>query len=183
MPTSWTSFETNSTDEWWDVVDAEGSPTGRTYRRGAANWPSGFFHLIVAVCLQREDGAVLLAQRAATKEFPFGWEFPGGSALSGETSRQAASRELGEETGVEIPPSELTPIDRFVEAAALLDFYTAHAPANTELRLQQSEVVAAEWVPLEEVDRRRCAGLMADPWSARLDALWPLARQALRTVR
>lgn len=66
-----------SGDEWWDILNAEGSPTGGVYRRGAADWPSGRFHLIVAVCVQREDGAVLLTQRAATKEFSFGWEFPG----------------------------------------------------------------------------------------------------------
>lgn len=39
---------------------------------GAANWPSGFFHLIVVVCVQHEDGAALLTQRAANKEFSFG---------------------------------------------------------------------------------------------------------------
>ncbi len=69
MSTPRTSFEMTSDDEWWDVVDAEGLPTGDIYRRGAADWPSGRFHLIVAVCVQREDGAVLLTQRAANKEF------------------------------------------------------------------------------------------------------------------
>lgn len=170
-------------DEWWEVVDAEGSPTGDTYRRGAPDWPAGCFHLIVAVCVQREDGAVLLTQRAATKEFPLGWEFPGGSALAGETSRQAASRELLEETGIDVPPSALTPVDRFVEASALLDFYTAREPANAVLRLQQSEVMAAEWVSCEEVIRRLGAGLLADPWVARLDSLWPPTTRMLEPVR
>jgi 8-oxo-dGTP pyrophosphatase MutT (NUDIX family) len=172
-----------SGDEWWDVVDAEGSPTGDTYRRGAADWPSGRFHLIVAVCVQREDGAILLTQRAANKEFPFRWEFPGGSALAGETSRQAASRELREETSIDVPPSALTPIDRFVEASALLDFYTARVPVIAELSLQQSEVMAAEWVTPEEVVRRLGVGLMADPWAARLDFLWPPTTHTLNAVR
>lgn len=174
----------SSDDEWWDVVDAGGATTGDTFRRGAAGWPSGRFHLIVAVRVQNADGAVLLTQRSADKkEFPFGWEFPGGSALAGESSRKAASRELREETGLDVPPSALTLVDRFVEASALLDFYTASEPVDAELRLQQSEVMAAEWVTPQEVVRRLGAGVMADPWVARLDTLWLPTTRALSLAR
>ena len=169
-----------SEGEWWDVLDAQGAQTGDSFLRGAANWPRGRFHLIVAVCVQREDGAVLLTQRSASKkEFPFAWEFPGGSALSGESSRDAASRELREETGIDVSPSALTFVGRFAEASALLDFYIARHPSNVELTLQQSEVMAAEWVTPQEVVCRLSAGVMADPWNARLDSLWLPATRAL----
>ncbi|MFC9558301.1 NUDIX domain-containing protein [Agromyces sp. NPDC056965] len=171
----------NSDGEWWDVVDVDGVLTGETFRRGASNWPAGRFHLIVAVCVQREDGAVLLTQRAADKkEFPLSWEFPGGSALVGESSRVAANRELLEETALDVPADSLELIGRFVEASALLDFYVASEPAEADLILQASEVAAAEWVPVHEVERRANAGAMAVPWSARLDALWPRAVRSLR---
>ncbi|WP_334683290.1 NUDIX hydrolase [Arthrobacter sp. CAN_A212] len=137
---------------------------------------------MVAVCVQREDGAVLLTQRAADKEFAFGWEFPGGSALAGESSRNAASRELREESGLDVLPSTLTLIDRFVETSAVLDFYVVRATSNAEVTLQQSEVMAAEWVPPAEVLRRLNAGAMADPWIARLDSLWPSTTLALSIV-
>jgi 8-oxo-dGTP pyrophosphatase MutT (NUDIX family) len=120
----------SSQGEWWDVVDADGAPIGVTFRRGSGPWPLGCFHLVVAVCMQRVDGAVLLTQRAATKEFAFAWEFPGGSALAGESSRHAASRELREETGFDVEPLKLIPIGRFVEDAALLDFYVARVTGN-----------------------------------------------------
>lgn len=103
----------------------------------------------------------------------------GGSALAGETSRQAASRELQEETGIDLPPTALTPVDRFVEASALLDFYTAHEPVNAELRLQPSEVMAADWVTPDEVDRRLGVGLMAEPWVACLESIWPSLTRTL----
>lgn len=166
--------------EWWDVVDAGGSPIGATFRRGSGSWPSGRFHLVVAVCVQRTDGAVLLTQRAATKEFSFAWEFPGGSALAGESSRHAASRELREETGLDVEPLKLAPIGRSVEEAALLDFYIAHATGNENLTLQPNEVMAAEWVTPEEVVRRLRAGAMAEPWTARLNSLWPSMPQSIR---
>jgi len=164
----------SSEAEWWDVLDTKGRQTGDFFRRGATGWPTGRFHLIVAVCVQRRDGAVLLTQRSANKEeYPFGWEFPGGSALAGESSREAASRELREETGLEVPPAALTPVGRFAEVSALLDFYVAGKLSSPELTLQHSEVMAAEWVPPEEVIRRLRAGVMADPWVARLESLWP----------
>ena len=70
-------------------MDADGVPTGETFLRGAPGWPADRFHLIVATCVFRDDGTVLLTQRAPGKEFGRGWEFPGGSALAGETSRVA----------------------------------------------------------------------------------------------
>lgn len=172
-----------SGNEWWDILDAEGVSTGDTFCRGAEGWPSGCFHLIVSVCVQRDDGALLLTQRAADKEFAFGWEFPGGSALAAETSRDAASRELREESGLDVVPPTLKLIGRFVEDSALLDFYVARVSSNAEVVLQQSEVIASEWVTPEEVIRRLDANLMADPWIARLESLWPSITGALITVR
>ncbi|MBO0895822.1 NUDIX hydrolase [Arthrobacter sunyaminii] len=170
-------------DEWWDILDSGGTRTGEMFRRGAEALPSGSFHLVVAVGVQREDGAVLLTQRAANKEFPFSWEFPGGSALAGESSADAASRELREESGLNVEPSALTPIGRFAETSALLDFYVARVRSNARLALQRSEVTAAEWVIPEVVERRLAAGLMADPWIPRLDTLWPSIKRALSVSR
>jgi 8-oxo-dGTP pyrophosphatase MutT (NUDIX family) len=170
-------------DEWWDIVNSEGALTGETFRKGDAGWPSGSFHLIVAVCAQREDGAVLITQRAGTKkEFPFGWEFPGGSALAGESSRTAACRELWEETGLEVTPSALTSIGRFVEPSALLDFYVARVPSGSELTLQQSEVMASAWVTPDEVVRRLREGAIAEPWIGRMEALLPPTLSALSST-
>lgn len=165
--------------ELWDVVDSYGMPLGETYERGTADWPTGRYHLIVAVCVHRDDGAILITQRAAEKEFALGWEFPGGSALAGESSQEAAARELREETGLAVSPGELILIERFVETSALLDFYVAKAPARSTLSLQVSEVAAAQWVSTKEVERRLEQGLMAEPWIARLATLWPLTLETL----
>ncbi|NJC21353.1 8-oxo-dGTP pyrophosphatase MutT (NUDIX family) [Arthrobacter pigmenti] len=176
-----------NSDEWWDVTDEHGHPTGQTYRRGDPDWPSGRFHLIVATCIYRHDGAVLLTQRSATKEFPLTWEFPGGSAFSGESSKDAARRELREETGLQVPASGLIFVERFRESSALMDLYTAPAGQEIELTLCPDEVATAEWVTLDELQFRLQAGEMALPWKARLEKLWtPLVdvlREALSAAR
>lgn len=171
-------------DEWWDVLDANGVPTGGLFRRGDPGWPLGSFRIVVGVCVLRSDGSVLLTQRAAEKEeFPFAWEFPGGSALAGESSREAAGRELLEETGLNVAPAALHLIARFAETSAFVDFYVARVSRESEVTVQKSEVLAAEWVTPDEVERRLDAGVMAAPWVERLDVLWPLARRALRRAQ
>ncbi|MGF0118311.1 NUDIX hydrolase [Promicromonospora sp. Marseille-Q5078] len=172
--------------ELWDVLDEQGEPTGEVVRRGAPGWPSGRFHLVVATCVVRADGRVLLTQRAATKEFPLAWELPGGSALAGEPSPRAAARELREETGLEVALADLGLAGRFTEASAFVDLYVAAVrdPGGPELRLDPGEVHAAEWVTLGTVEARLAAGRLAEPWTARLGALWPeVRRRACASMR
>lgn len=67
-----------------------------------------------------------------------------------------------------------------MEVSAFVDFYLARVNSDSEVTVQQSEVLAAEWVTPGEVERRSDVGVLAAPWVKRLDVLWPLAKQALR---
>lgn len=165
--------------ELWDVTDENGRPTGEVYHRGAPDWPAGGFHVVVAVCGVQPDGRMLITQRAPSKVYPFAWEFPGGSALAGESSAQAASRELLEETGLTVDAEDLEHVGRFREETALLDMFLVHFDHSPLLTPEQSEVVAAEWVAPATVEQRLHDGEMASPWTARLGALWPAMTGAL----
>ncbi|WP_052460675.1 NUDIX hydrolase [Microbacterium gorillae] len=169
--------------EFWDVTDSSGVPTGETHRRGDSDWPAGRFHVVVATCVQRPDGTVLLTQRAAAKEFGLDWEFPGGSALAGERSVDAAVRELREETSLVVAPDDLQLVGRFAEATALLDLYLVGAPAGVDVVPDPAEVVDHAWVSPVELQRRLDDGLMAHPWTARLDALGMPLLLALAAAR
>lgn len=167
--------------EWWDLTDAAGIPTGRTHRRGDPGFPAGLFHVVSAVCVVRSDGLVLITQRAATKDWPLMWEFPAGSALAGETSRDAAVRELREETGLDAAGESLELVGRLTEESALLDLYVVRGLRSSVLALDPEEVRDAAWVPLADVRRRCDEGLMAGPWVERLRVLWDaLERAAVR---
>ncbi|WP_164861726.1 NUDIX hydrolase [Microbacterium sp. CPCC 204701] len=163
------------------MTDAAGTPTGRTHRRGDPDFPDGLFHLVSAVCVVRADGLVLITRRAVTKDWPLSWEFPAGSALAGETSVDAAVRELREETGLEVPADSLEPVGRVTEESALLDLYVTRVRQATGLVLDPDEVSDAAWVTLAEVHRLCDGGRMAGPWVERLAILGDaLARAAGR---
>lgn len=159
--------------EYWDLTDAEGRPTGETFRRGADDWPRERFHVVATVCLVRSSGEVLVTRRSATKSLPLTWEFPGGSATSGETSLEGARRELREETCVEVPSSDLTLVGRHTEGHSLVDLYVALAPPDTHVTVDLVEVADHRWLPLDEARRLLTGGEILTPWPDRLDTLWP----------
>ena len=55
---------------------------------------------VVAGILE-QNNRVLICQRRADQAHPLKWEFPGGKVEAGETPRQALTRELSEELGIE----------------------------------------------------------------------------------
>jgi isopentenyldiphosphate isomerase len=99
--------------EQWDIYDESRQKTGRTMNRG--EHIPGAYHLVVHVCLFSAAGKMLIQQRQPFKEgFPNLWDLTvGGSALAGETSRQAAVRETAEEIGYSwIWPASILPSRR-----------------------------------------------------------------------
>ncbi len=65
--------------------------------------------LVVAAALVREDGRLLLQQRPPGKSMAGLWELPGGKIEPGESPESALAREIEEELGVKLDPSDLNP--------------------------------------------------------------------------
>ena len=65
----------------------------------------------------------------------------------------------------------------------LADRSAGGASGFLELRLQASEVMAAEWVTPAGLERRLDARMMALPWNARLEALWSETKTRIITPR
>ena len=139
--------------ELWDLYTKDRERTGKTMIRGEKP-PVGFFRLAVHVCIFNSRGQMLIQQRQHTK---FGW--PGlwdvtasGSAIAGETSGEAAEREVKEELGVSIPFADLRPALTIHWPEGFGDIYLLEQDIDINtLILQTEEVIGVKWADENEI--------------------------------
>lgn len=161
-----------TTNELWDVRDVDGALLGRTMRRGLNRFEPGEYHLVVGTCVQAPDGRVLVTRRSPDKKtHPNKWEFSAGSALTGEESAEAAARELGEETGIVVPPEALTFVGRVLERKKLFDVYFLRLREPVTIVPQEGEVSEFAWHDVATAFDADGPIDFADPWHFRLAEL------------
>ena len=122
---------------------------------------------VVALALSDGEGRLLLQQRPADKHHGGLWEFPGGKVDSGEIPRFALTREIAEELGLRVDPTDLRPslvADAGGDPAIVLFLYTASSwhgePAGLEGQAWGWFTAAeAAALPLAPMDRDLIARL------------------------
>lgn len=143
--------------EYWDLYDENRNLLGRTIKRGDA-FAEGEYYVCCEMWLQNSKGEFLLTQRHPDKKAGGLWEFTGGGVLAGETTRQAAVRELKEELGLTVEESELELLAVNQFRNYFMDIFVVKKNVAVEsLTLQPEEVVDAKWVSDEEL-RKMIAG-------------------------
>ena len=155
--------------EQWDLFDSERKPLCRTCYRGEQRAP-GEYHIVIGVWVVNSQKQVLVTLRDALKSsYPLTWENTGGSALAGESSKQAAIRELFEETGIVAKEDELVMLGSTREESAFFDLYILHKNVSlSEIVLQPGETIDAKWLSLQELDEICADGSLARPIAMRL---------------
>ncbi len=155
--------------EIWDLYDADRRPLNETHLRGD-RLRRGTYHIAVGIWTVNDKNEILLTLRSHEKrEWPDLWENTAGSVLSGETSRQAAVRELREETGIHVTEDELFLLGTERGRNTIGDCYIVRK--NVPLRdivFQKGETCAARWVSVESLDDMIARGIVAPPVSGRL---------------
>ncbi len=133
--------------------------------------PDGFYHLVCDVIVKHTDGTYLLMQRDFQKIHGGKWELTaGGSAIQGEGPREAAGRELKEETGI---TGNLKEIRRMVsdKNKSIYVIYLCETGINKDdIVLQIGETIDYRWVtrkelfslPTDELISKRAMGVLAD---------------------
>lgn len=153
-------------DEFWDIYTKDREKTGRLHKRGEKLKP-GEYHLAVHVCIFNSKNQMLIQQRQPfKKDWSNMWDFSAcGSALAGETSHQAAEREVFEELGIRLDLSEIRPQFTINFEDGFADVYLVEAEIEPEtLKLQVEEVQAAKWVEKEEVLKMQEQGEFIPYW-------------------
>ena len=139
--------------ELWDLYDIDRIPLGRTMVRGEPV-EEGTFFTVVHICIFNARGEMLVQQRQPFKSGWSGlWDITvGGSAVSGENSRQGAHRELLEELGIDRDFTAVRPAITINIERAFDDFYLLDGEYDpSQLRLQPEEVKAARWASLADI--------------------------------
>lgn len=137
--------------EYWDLYDADRNSLGRTIKRGDA-FAEGEYYVCCEIWMQNSEGKFLMTQRHPDKKAGGLWEFTGGGVLAGETTKQAAVREVQEELGLRIEESELTLLEVYRHKNYFMDIFLVKKDVDVSaLTLQAEEVVDAKWVSHEEL--------------------------------
>jgi 8-oxo-dGTP pyrophosphatase MutT (NUDIX family) len=125
-------------------------------------------YIVGAVCLVRDadaekPGRLLLLRQPPGKH----WGLPAGLLRRGELPIVGAARELGEETGINLPPEKLRPAvpNAVVHTKGWVDvvFETEVSASSTTLVVDGAEVYEAAWHPLDNLPglTKPTAGLLA----------------------
>ncbi len=149
-----------------DVVTPGGEFTGKTLPRDKIH-ENGAWHRTVHIWVCDQKGSVLLQKRSAEKDsHPSMWDVScAGHIESGDTSINAAIRELDEELGIAAEPGELYLLctlpstfvlqnGRFIDNEWVDVYLLRKDIASISLKLQKEEVEAVDLIPIDELENR-----------------------------
>lgn len=152
----------DSKDERMDIYDSEKRRTGRVVPRSSFLQAGEFMLYVLALIERPSDGRFLITQRARTKKWAAGaWEISGGGALAGEDSFTAVTREVHEETGLDIsavPAVMRTPIYGYRNEDLkrgdnyFVDIYHVKLEfAEADVTIEQSEAIDFRMATMDEI--------------------------------
>lgn len=148
-------------DELIDILDADGNPTGQSCMKSEAH-RDGLFHPTVHIWFYTSDGEVLLQQRGKDKDtYPLLWDVSvAGHVGTGEDIEESAVREVAEEIGLKIRPSDLQKIgvfksvqkhsEHFIDREFHHTFVCELKQPMENLKMQESEVEALDSIPISQ---------------------------------
>ena len=145
--------------ELWDIFNKNGEPTGKTVKRGNLRLRSGEYHMVVHIWISGPDGRWLIQRRSDNKQpMPGEWAATGGSVIAGETSLDAAMRELSEELSITPNKNDFNFVERIFRRHSFVDMWHLHFGGDiNSLTLQKDEVAEVRWVSQDEL-----RGMIAD---------------------
>lgn len=146
--------------EYIDVYDINRRKTGKILERGAKLAP-GEYEITIQVIILNSRHQMLIQQRQKTKKwFANLWDCSAaGCVTAGETSQEAAEREVKEELGLDFSFKNVRPHMTMSFNNGFSDVYIVHSDAAIEdIVIQEEEVQAVRWADRKEVLRLREAG-------------------------
>lgn len=138
-------------EEYWDIYDKNRKLQNKTIRRGDP-FGDGEYYVCCEVWIVNSKGEMLVTKRHPNKKAGGLWEFIGGGVLAGETTAQAAIREVEEETGIVISADELSLLYTYEHKNYFMDIFLVKKDVNiNNIVLDKNETVDARWANKKEL--------------------------------
>ena len=145
--------------EFIDVYTNKKERTGKVIeRKQGVLLEEGEYIITVTCWIINHDGEILLTQRNAKKQYGGMWEPTTGVVISGESSLQGVLRELKEEIGLTINPSEIEFVKEMIEKRQDFSFFRDVYFIKKDISIDtihflDGEVVNAKYVTIEELEK------------------------------
>lgn len=162
--------------ETWDIYDKDRKLTGKKMKRGEM-FAQDAYHLVIHVCLFNDHGEMLIQQRQPHKDdWKNMWDVTvGGSAIAGETSQQAAEREVHEEIGYVLDLHNKRPSITVNFENGFDDYYLIDADIDIlELPLPTEEVVQVKWASKDDIFKMIAEGLFIPYHTSLIELLFDM---------
>lgn len=141
--------------EYWDLYDYCGKKKAKKAIRGT-KLNNDDFHLVINAWIVNDAGEFLITQRSPKKSHPLMWECTGGSSLMGESSLEAAIREVREELGIDVRSEEATFIGEtrrfYKNCPDILHVWLFRSNVNIkDVKIQEEEVNDVMWASKDKI--------------------------------
>lgn len=140
--------------EKFDLYDCQRQKLNKTLERNETV-PEGCGRLVIHICIFNSNGEMLIQQRSNTKKTnPNIWDITvGGCVQSGETSWQAAQRELSEELGIQHDFSNTLAYLTLNFIGGFDDYFLIKKDINIkkDVRFTDNEVSQVKWASQSEI--------------------------------
>lgn len=159
-----------------DIYDENRNKTGKQIVRGTPLQPGEYFS-VIHVCIFNSDNQLLIQQRALEKtSWPGLYDVSvGGLVSAGESSREAAIREIEEELGYNAGLIDKRPHFTFYFSKGFDDFYIMKDDIKlSELTLQKEEVRKVEWADKKRIEDLKNAGKFINYRASLIDMIFSM---------
>lgn len=133
-----------------DLYDKNSLLTGLTYFKGDPI-PSGYYPMVVMVCIQNSKGEFLMQKRVPRKGGD--WGVTGGHPKSGETPEQGIITEVQEELGIDISGMKLEIYSEGCDGSDCYKMYYLKLDLDvSSFILQEDELTEVKWFSIQELN-------------------------------
>lgn len=139
--------------EFFDLYDINKNNLHKRLEKGS-KLPANTYRLVIHICIINNNGEMLIQQRDKSKKnFPQMWDITlGGNVQTGETSQQAAERELAEELGLQLDFNTIRSAFTINFNDGFDDYYIIKKDIDSgNVKFVDGEVQNVKWANKEEI--------------------------------